>query len=348
MSDWALLRRTIIVIGTVAFALALWQILNILLLAFAAVLISIIFRAAARPLSRHTPIPDGLAVGLTVFVFFAVLGGMGILFGAAISDQLSSLYSAMPGSFEELGRLLGVENISERIGSHLQSQAGNVAKGLTSFAQVAVTGATNLIVVIVAAIFIALKPDSYRDGVLLLFPAQQRPRIEETLDHTASALELWFLGQLISMAIVGVLMSVAFWLIGLPSAIGLGLIAGVAEFVPLLGPFIGAIPPLVLAIGAGTETALWTLAAVLAVQQLESNVITPIVQRQTVSLPPALTLFTLLAFGGVSGLLGLLFAVPITVAAYVAVKELYLRHALGEDVSIPGENEDKSNKNIEA
>lgn len=123
MSDWTLLRRTIIVIGTVAFALALWQILNILLLAFAAVLIAIIFRAAARPLSRHTPIPDGLAVGLTVFVFFAVLGGMGILFGAAISDQLSSLYSAMPGSFEELGRRLGVENISERIGSHLQSQA---------------------------------------------------------------------------------------------------------------------------------------------------------------------------------------------------------------------------------
>ena len=114
-------------------------------------------------------------------------------------------------------------------------------------------------VVIVAAIFIALKPDSYRNGLLLLFPAQQRGRIEETLDHTASALELWFLGQLISMAMVGFLMSVAFSWIGLPSAIGLGLIAGVAEFVPLLGPFIGAVPPLVLAIGAGTETALWTI-----------------------------------------------------------------------------------------
>jgi predicted PurR-regulated permease PerM len=151
------------------------------------------------------------------------------------------------------------------------------------------------------------------------------------------ALRLWLLGQLASMVIVGVLTGVGLWLVGLPSPFVLGLLAGLAEFVPIIGPILAAIPGLVLALSYGTEMVVWVLAVYVIVQQIESYVILPVVQRKAVSLPPALTLFAVVAMGVLFGPLGLLFATPLTVVAFVLVKKLYLVDALHERTEIPGE-----------
>jgi predicted PurR-regulated permease PerM len=129
----------------------------------------------------------------------------------------------------------------------------------------------------------------------------------------------------------------ALWLIGLPSPLALGLIAAIGEFVPFLGPILAALPALIIAGSQSTEIFLWTLAAFVVIQQIESNLIAPIVQRETVSLPPALSLLSVLAFGVVFGPLGLILAVPLTVVAYVLVKKLYVRETLGEETRVPGE-----------
>ena len=154
-----------------------------------------------------------------------------------------------------------------------------------------------------------------------------------------SALKLWLLGQLVAMLIVGVLTGLGAWLIGLPSAIALGLIAGLFEFIPFAGPMLAAIPALLIALTMDTQTVIMTLALYTIIQQVEGNLITPIVQRQVVSLPPALTLFALIAMGLVFGPLGILFAAPLTVVTYVAMKQLYIRRVLGDATSIPGERQ---------
>jgi predicted PurR-regulated permease PerM len=148
-----------------------------------------------------------------------------------------------------------------------------------------------------------------------------------------SALRLWLVGQLFAMALVGILAGLGLWLLGIPSALALGLIAGLLEFVPVVGPIAAAVPAVLLAMLVGWEESLMVAGLYFAIQQVEGYVITPLVQQRAVDLPPALTLFSLIALGTVFGVPGVLLAAPMTVAIYVALKTLYLR--LGEVIITP-------------
>ena len=194
-----------------------------------------------------------------------------------------------------------------------------------------------VLLVVVVAMYLAADPELYKRGAVKLLPPEQHGRIVSALDATALALRLWFMGQLVSMAAVGIVSGVAFWIIGLPSPLALGIIAGVTNFIPFLGPVLGSIPAMIFAAGLSTEAILWTIAAVFAIQQLEGNVILPIVQRHAVSLPPALALVAVLVFGLLFGLLGLFLAVPLTVALMTLVRKLWIRETLGESTQLPGE-----------
>jgi predicted PurR-regulated permease PerM len=139
------------------------------------------------------------------------------------------------------------------------------------------------------------------------------------------------------MLMVGVMTALGLWLIGLNSALALGFIAGLADFVPIVGPITAAIPGLLVASGQGFDMVLWTLAVYVIVQQIESNIIVPIVVGNAVKIPPALGLFAVIALGVLFGPLGVLFAYPLAVVADVAVRRLYIRETLGEKVEISGE-----------
>jgi predicted PurR-regulated permease PerM len=161
------------------------------------------------------------------------------------------------------------------------------------------------------------------------------------MDISGQALRLWLVGQLGAMVMVGFLTATGLWLLGLPSPLALGLLAALTEFVPLVGPIAAALPALLLATAGGLEMVIWTLALYVFVQQAENYIITPLLQHRTVSLPPALTLFALLAAGVVLGPLGVILAAPLTVLVYVAVKKLYVRETLGEETPVPGETPDE-------
>jgi predicted PurR-regulated permease PerM len=126
--------------------------------------------------------------------------------------------------------------------------------------------------------------------------------------------------------------------IGMPSALALGFLAGLSEFVPIVGPILSAIPALLLAFSEGGNMVFWVAGLYLLIQQLEGNVIMPLVQRKTVDLPPVVALFALVALGILFGPLGVLLGTPLTVVLYVAVNQLYVRDTLGEDAEIPGED----------
>jgi predicted PurR-regulated permease PerM len=138
---------------------------------------------------------------------------------------------------------------------------------------------------------------------------------------------------------VGVLTTLGLWLLGIPSALALGLLAGVLEFVPFLGPILSAVPAVALALGEGMDTMLWVVGLYVAVQQIEGALITPLVQQHTVDLPPALTIFAIVAFGVLFGPLGILLATPLAVVVFVLVKKLWVREVLHENTELPGEPE---------
>jgi predicted PurR-regulated permease PerM len=198
------------------------------------------------------------------------------------------------------------------------------------------------LLVIIGGIYMAIDPEVYRNGLIKLFPLGWQDRVRATLDDAGEALRLWLAAQLVAMVLVGVMIATGAFLIGIPSPLALGLIFGLMEFVPVVGPIAGAVPVLLVALGQGWEMALWALGLVLVVQQVESNLIMPLVSGRAVQLPPAVGLFAVVAMGIVFGPLGLVLGYPLAVVCDVAVRRLYVRETLGESVDITAENSRKA------
>lgn len=210
--------------------------------------------------------------------------------------------------------------------------AQNLAATLRDFLLGAGGALTNAILVLAGGVYFAVAPTGYRNGLLLMIPKAQRARIGDALDQTGRGLRLWVLATGVDMIGVGVITGLGLWAVGLPSPALLGVLAGVGVLVPIVGPTFAALPGLLLAVADGPTTVLLTLGVYVVVQQIESNVIMPVVQRQIVSLPPLWTLFSVAVFGLLFGAVGVLMAVPLAVVTYVMVRALYIRDTLGERI----------------
>lgn len=329
--------RTLIVIGLVALALALWMLRDVLILAFAAVILAVVLTAPASFISSKTGLARPWAVTLVALILALAIAGVVWLAGSQVSAQIDELRAALPRGIEALESRFGFSLPS--IGEASQSESGGwlapIFGTVATWSWTVLSALTTLVLVVLAAYFLAVSPGAYREGLVRLVPPSRRSAVENALVQCGASLRLWLRGQLISMVIVGTLVGVGTWLLGVPAPIALGLIAALLEFVPLFGPFLSAIPAVLLALSVGPATALWTLLLYGVIQQLESNVIIPQVQKHMVSIPPALFLFAVLAFGILFGVLGMLVAAPLTVVAFVLVKSLYLKRTLGEPVELP-------------
>lgn len=338
------IQRVLLVAAVIALALLLWLWREVVLLAFAAILIAVGLHGIADPISRRTPLKNGWALSAAGLLLVSVLGGIFWLFGAQIGAQVGDLIMRLPEGWARASEWIaqwpgGVMLVSEL--NNLGRGTGEVA-GLVSrvggFTMSMVGAVFDGFVVLFAAIFLAISPREYRNGFLILFPSSQRRAVDDALSASAVALRKWLLGTLVSMTVVAVLVGVALWLLGVPSFVALALIAGVAQFVPVVGPLVAAVPGVLLALGVSPQTALWTALAYFVASQLEANLIYPVIQKRAVSLSPALTLFAILAMGALFGPLGVLLATPILVVATIFVVKLYVNRTLGENALVPGQN----------
>jgi predicted PurR-regulated permease PerM len=218
------------------------------------------------------------------------------------------------------------------------SQGGGVLSNIGAIAMSVGNALADTLLVLVAGIYLAAQPGLYWTGMIKLVPESGRALAAEAMEASARALRLWLLGRMVSMAAVGFLTWLGLTLIGVPSALTLGLLAALLEFVPFIGPIVSAVPAVLLAFAAGPEKAFWTMLLFLLVQQFEGNVLEPLVQQRAVDLPPALLLFALVAGGFTFGVSGIILAAPLTVVLYVLVKRLYVQEALHTRTRMPGED----------
>jgi len=152
-----------------------------------------------------------------------------------------------------------------------------------------------------------------------------RPTVDHVLDKLRDVLRGWLLAQLGSMAVIGVLTALGLWALGIPLVVALGLLAALLTFIPNLGPIMSAIPAVVLALAADPITAVWVALLYIGVQLVEGNVTTPLIQQQTIDLPPALTIVMQFLLGVLFGLMGLALAVPVTAVGITLVQTLYVK-----------------------
>jgi predicted PurR-regulated permease PerM len=314
--------RVVVTIAIIAAAYALWRLTELILLLFAALLFAILFRSLADAVARRVPLSPGWSLGL-VILLLVVLGIASFsLFGDDLQRQLALLVSNLPAAWQSFQLRLSSLGIGQSelgwLSRHLSFEAG-----LNQLARLAgeLTGlAAGLLLAVIGGVYLAAQPDLYRRGLLSFAPRSRRAEMQATLHELGVALRYWLVGQLTTMVIVGVLTGLGAALIGLPSAAALGLIAAFLEFVPYLGPIATAVPALLLALTLGIDAALGTLVMLIVVQQLEGYVLTPLIQRRVVLLPPALTLFSLFGMGALFGVLGVLLATPLTVCLFVLVR----------------------------
>ena len=337
------IERVLIALAILGLALLLWALRGLLILVFGAVLVAVILSLIAHPLRKRLHFPDWAAL-LTAVV--AVIGFFAIaimLFGQQAVDQASTLREAVPRAWatllqrlEPLGLAEPLRQAASGMGS---ADGGGVLSGVGRFVMSVGGGIADALLVIVGGIYLAAQPRLYRSGLIKLFPPGSRGKMETALDDSWKALRLWLAGRLVSMFFIGLLTALGLWVLGIPGWLALGLIAFIFEFVPFVGPILAAVPAILLALALDPVKALWVAALYLGIQQLEGNVIEPLVQQRAVDLPPALLLFAIVAGAFVFGPPGVIFAAPLTVVLFVMVKRLYVRDALGTPTLMPGEKQ---------
>lgn len=334
-------RILLLATGIIIATLLLWQLIHLLLLVFGAVLLAVLLRAFADLIERYTPLQEKTSLAAAVVVIVALIAGFIFILGAQIQQQMLELVNEIPAFVRSLEKETGLSNIEEWLAARMEKalDSASIVANVAGYSSAAAGVAANALLVLVGGVYIAIHPRLYRKGFFILLPREARSEAAETITLLGDALKLWLLGQLMAMAFVGALIALGLIFLGVPSALALGLIAGLLEFIPYVGPVLSAVPGIATGFAQSPTAALWVAGLYLVVQQLEGILITPLIQQRTVDLPPALTLFAIVAFGILLGPLGVLFATPLTVVFFVLVKKLWIRETLEEETTIPGETE---------
>ena len=349
--DNGLFVRRVLLIALVAtlviiVLLNLQRVVHYLLVVFAGVLLAVFLDGIATFLSQRTRLPRALALGLVVVALFALVAGSIWVAGPSVADQLAGLTERVPGAVETAREgLEGTEWGREILGQipdfeTLVAHWADVAR----FIRLAVTSTFNAIVdaiiILFIGIYLAAMPDLYQDGLARLFPLRRRGRIREVLESVGNALRWWLLGRFASMVVVGVLTWLGLWLVGVPLAPTLALIAALLAFIPFMGPVLGAIPACLVALVESPLKALWVIVVFAAVQLLETYLITPLIQQRAVRIAPALLISIQILMAVLFGGLGMLLATPIAVTAIVMIQMLYVQDSLGDrDLPVLGRRE---------
>jgi predicted PurR-regulated permease PerM len=339
-SDWLFARRLLLVVGIAAFALALWRLSDVLLLAFGSILLALVLRGLAGIVSDRTKIPEGVAVAAVVIVMTSGFAAFAWLFGSQIATQFELMAEDLPQGFSQIVRDLQSTQWGAWI--FLRAQEINLASAttqvtgyITSVFGSIVRTAGYLAVLLFASIYLAAQPDRYLRGFLRLVAQKRRERVGEIFSLTGRTLQRWLVGQSITMAIVGTLTGLGLWGLGVPAPLALGLLGGLFAFIPYVGPILSSVPGILMAATHGPLPAFYAALLYAGVHFVEGNLITPIIQAEVVELPPILTLFATLVFGLLLGPIGVLLAAPLTVVFLVLLNTFYLEDTLGDTRSWP-------------
>lgn len=316
---------------------------RVLLIVYAAAILAV----ALNALVRRIPLERRWTAALIGVVLFIVLSAALWFGGGALLRQIRALVEAFPQMQQELVKRadwfrsqlgLDVRLVSERtaraVGDFFANLSGREvlgrAGGLLEWLMVP-------LLIFFGAIFAIANPNDHLLVPLLrVVPAERRPAFVRMFELLGERLTGWVRGQMISMMTIGALATIAFYIIGVPYALLFGVINGLAEFVPIIGPWAGGIPAVVIAFLDDPMKGLWTAIAILVIQQVETQLVTPLVMSKAVEVHPFVTIFAIILFGAIFGFLGILLALPLVLLIWTVVETLWVERAIdAQDDPIP-------------
>ena len=359
------LRATALVTSyLLALALA-WTAREIVLTAFLGVLFGLAVGAGADVLTRLR-IPRGLGAPLVVVAFLGTLFGVGAALAPTVRTQIVELRTRVPEAVDRIevwvnarpgvaGLFLGGHEVAASpspapanarreqgaapvgatgtvptLRERITEQLSGTARYLFPFLSSTLTVAAGLFLILVLAIYVGADPALYHVGLMHLFPHGSRARASVVLTRVATVLRKWLVTQLVAMVVIGVVSTLTLLALGVKAAVALGVIAGLLEFVPTVGPILAAVPAIAMGFLDSPEKALTVGVAYLVIQQLEGHVLIPMLMKEGMDLPPALTIVTQAVMALLFGFLGLMVAVPLMAVVIVPIKLLYVEGVVGD------------------
>ena len=312
-----------------ALVVGLWWFRDVLLMAFASVLIAIALFGLAEGLSRFSRLPYRLALAAVVVLTLGFVAGTLALFGWRIADQYDEILATTQASLARLAAL-GREHswtrelldrlMSARIDGATLQVAPTLASTIGSVGQIAAYSA----IVIASGVFLAIDPDRHVKGMLLLAPVEHQGAVEAWLARAAAILRRWLISRLIVMVAIGVLSSAGLWLLHIPGALALGLTGGLLTFIPLVGALLAAVPSILVALAQSPLAAVYVALMYWAVHFIEGTFITPYVQDEEVDLPPVVTMYSALIAATVFGAGGVFLSSPLALMVILAIRSFYV------------------------
>jgi predicted PurR-regulated permease PerM len=307
-----------------------WKLADVALLGFGGVVFATVLHALASVFIRRFKWSQRWSLVFVLVVLALVFSGLAWIFGAQLAAQAEQLRVQLPKAAATVQHRIEEWSGGRIDLSSLQPPAdteqlfGNIAK---------VAGFTagfvgHIVVMFFVGLYLAFDPEVYVRTFDRLFPVNRRERVRDALFAAGDSLRKWLIGQLASMTVVGVLTGVGLAFANVPLALALGVLAGLLDFIPVIGPVIAIVPGLILALSVDLRTAAWAAVVYIGVQQLENHVIVPLAQRWSVHLPPAIAVLSLVTLGLLFGVMGVLFGMPLTVVVVILVKKLYVEGAL--------------------
>ena len=330
-------------IGFLAIIIALyilWRIKQVLLLAFAAVVFATAINQIVKLLQRRFKQERLAAIVISVTGVLVFTIGFIVLVIPPFVDQFQKLVTLVPLGLEQLSswnewlrnflpnnlvqEIRGFDTLGQNVQSYMERFIGNFFELFSSTLGIFL----NSLLVIVVTIMLLTNPTPYKQMFLLMFPAFYRQRVQTILKKCEKNLGGWAIGILFNMAVIAILSGIGLLILGVQLPLANSLLAGMLTFIPNLGPVLSVIPPAAMALLDAPWKALAVVILYVVIQQVESNILTPIVMQKQVSLLPAVTLLSQVAFAVFFGILGLLLALPITVVAQVWLKEVLVKDIL--------------------
>jgi predicted PurR-regulated permease PerM len=313
----------------------LWQIKNILLLIFTVVIFVIVLNRAVKLLQRQ--ISSRTVAVLTVMLsILLILIFLGVAIIPPFINQLQQLFRLTPqviNRFQDwtdrlenvvptFSSIRSLDALFQQISSlNLEMLFGRFFTFFSNTLNVTL----NLLLLFVLTIMMLINPQPYRNLFLTTFPASCRQQVDQVMVHCEEVIAGWFIGITFNMIVIGILSMSGLWILGVPLAFANGLLAGLLTFIPNIGPTLSVIPPAAIALLEAPWKALAVILLYILIQQVESNILTPMVMQKQVSLLPAITLLSQVLFAIFFGFLGLLLALPLTLVIQQWLMEFWVK-----------------------
>lgn len=322
--------RAAVLLAMIGAALAAWTLREVVFILFGALVLANGMNAVACFLARKLRIRYALGLLAVVTTGLIALGAVGWFFGATINTQLEELSDKIPEGLQWLTNQIEARPYTRDLLSKLEindlsGTTGWIAKTLTPILRSFLGAVGALVVMAIVSIYLAAQPERYRSGALRLLPISARSKASELLDATGTILGRWLAGQVAVMATVGLLSGVGLWLLGIDAAFVLGLVGGLMSFVPYLGSVMTAVLATLFALAQGPYHAAAVIVMYICVHFVEGNFITPLIQAEATSLPPAITLLAVISCAILFGPSAAFLAAPLTLFVITALDVLYTK-----------------------